>query len=108
MTLKSNVKFEEKLPCGLENNLKILANFHQSIQKSKKFALWWAAFDQSITCLSQKCTEELFLTALHIDAKFEGKLTCAFKNDMRNLANFYQSAFESQKIWTFVGSFYPK
>ena len=26
--------------------------------------------------------------ALNIDAKFEGKLTCTFKNDMRNLANF--------------------
>ena len=25
---------------------------------------------------------------LNIDAKFEGKLTCAFKNDTRNLANF--------------------
>ena len=28
--------------------------------------------------------------ALNIDAKFEGKFTCAFKNDMRNLANFYR------------------
>ena len=46
--------------------------------------------------------------ALNIDAKFEGKMTCAFKNDMRNLANFYQSTFESLKIWTFIGSFYPK
>ena len=26
---------------------------------------------------------------LKIDAKFEGKLTCTFKNDMRNLANFH-------------------
>ena len=26
--------------------------------------------------------------ALKIDAKFEGKLTCAFKNDIRNLASF--------------------
>ena len=26
--------------------------------------------------------------ALKIDAKSEGKLTCAFKNDMKNLANF--------------------
>ena len=26
--------------------------------------------------------------ALKIDAKFEGKLTCAFKNNMRNLAHF--------------------
>ena len=24
------------------------------------------------------------------DAKFEGTLTCAFKNDMRNLANFHR------------------
>ena len=28
--------------------------------------------------------------ALKIDAKFEGKLTCAFKNDMRDLANFHR------------------
>ena len=25
--------------------------------------------------------------ALKIDVKFKGKVTCAFKNDMRNLAN---------------------
>ena len=28
--------------------------------------------------------------ALKIDAKFEGKLSCAFKTDMRNLANFHK------------------
>ena len=28
--------------------------------------------------------------ALEVDAKFEGKLTCAFKNDIRNLANIYR------------------
>ena len=28
--------------------------------------------------------------ALNNDAKFEGKLTCAFKNDMENLANFHR------------------
>ena len=28
--------------------------------------------------------------ALKINAKFGGKLTCAFKNDMRNLANFHR------------------
>ena len=26
--------------------------------------------------------------ALRLDAKFEGKLTCAFENDMKNLENF--------------------
>ena len=46
--------------------------------------------------------------ALNIDAKFEGKMTFAFKNDMRNLANFHQSMFESLKIGTLMGSFYPK
>ena len=46
--------------------------------------------------------------ALNIEAKFEGKLSRAFKNDMRNLANFHQSMFESLKIGTFIGSFYPK
>ena len=39
---------------------------------------------------------------LNIDAKFEGKLTLAFKNDMRNLANFYQSTRKSQN-WDFDG-----
>ena len=37
MTLKSDAKFEEKLNCGLENDIKILANFHQS---TAKFQNW--------------------------------------------------------------------
>ena len=45
---------------------------------------------------------------LTTDAKFKGKMTCAFKNDMRNLAHFHQSMFGNLKIETFVGSFYPK
>ena len=46
--------------------------------------------------------------ALNIDATFQGKLTCAFKNDMINLANFPQSTFESLKIGTLMGSFDTK
>ena len=46
--------------------------------------------------------------ALNIDAKFEGKITCAFKSEMRNLANFHQSMFGSLNIGTLMGSFYPK
>ena len=45
---------------------------------------------------------------LKIDAEFEGKLMSASKNDMTNLTNFHQSTFESLKIVTFIGSFYPK
>ena len=36
--------------------------------------------------------------ALNIDAKFEGKLTFAFKNDMKNLGNFHQSTWKSQNL----------
>ena len=35
----------------------------------------------------KKSTEELSLIVLRIDEKFEGKLTCTFYNDMKNLAN---------------------
>ena len=45
---------------------------------------------------------EGYLMAMNIDATFEGKLTCTFKNDMRNLANFHQSMFKS-KNWDFDG-----
>ena len=38
----------------------------------------------------KKSTEDLCLMALKIDAKFEGKLTYNFKNDMRNLADLHR------------------
>ena len=35
MMLESDEKFEEKVTCGLENDMKSLANFHQSTQSFK-------------------------------------------------------------------------
>ena len=46
--------------------------------------------------------------AVNIIATISGKPACAFKNDTSGLANFYQSTFESLKIETLMGSFYPK
>ena len=46
--------------------------------------------------------------ALKIDTKFEEKLTCASKNDMRNLANFHQSTSRSQQNWDFDDILSPK
>ena len=43
--------------------------------------------------------------ALKFNANFEWNLTCAFKNDMMNLASFHQSTFESVKIGTLMGSY---
>ena len=45
---------------------------------------------------------------LNMEATFEGKLTCALKNDMRNLANFQRSKLQGLKNGTSMGSFYRK
>ena len=37
MTLKSEVKFKEKLICGFKYDMKNLMNFHPNTQKSKSF-----------------------------------------------------------------------
>ena len=37
MTLKSDAKFEEKLTYGLENDMRCLANFHQSTGKCQNW-----------------------------------------------------------------------
>ena len=42
MTLESEVKFEEKVTCGLENDMSNLANFHQSRRKSLNWDFYWA------------------------------------------------------------------
>ena len=54
---------------------------------------------------AKKSIGEFCLMALNIDATFEGKLTCAFKSDLKNLANFHQSMFESLKIGTWWDPF---
>ena len=37
MTMKSDAKFEEKLTCGLENEMRNIANLHQSTSKSQNW-----------------------------------------------------------------------
>ena len=41
MTLKSHAKFEEKLTCGLENDMRNLANFQQGTRKSQNWDFYW-------------------------------------------------------------------
>ena len=65
-------------------NLKIL-HFHGFLL-NKVYNVW-----------AKKSIGVFCLIVLNIDATFEGRLTCAFKNDMMNLANFHQSVFESLK-----------
>ena len=48
--------------------------------------------------MSLKFIEELRFMTMENDAKFEEKLTCQLKIDMRNLTNFDPSTRKSQKF----------
>ena len=48
--------------------------------------------------MSLKFTEVLCVTKVKNNAKFEEKLTCQFKIDMRNFTNFDLSSQKSQKL----------
>ena len=56
------------------------------VRKSKNF--WWDPFIQSWKYMSLKFTEELCVTIMKYDLKFEEALTCPFKIDMRNFTSF--------------------
>ena len=56
MTLKGDAKFEEKLTCGLKNDMRNIANFHQSNLKSQN---WDNPLIQSRKSMSLESTEEL-------------------------------------------------
>ena len=61
-------------------------------------------FIQSRKSKSLKFTGELCVMTVKKDAKYEEKLTCQFKIDMRNLTNFDPSIQKTQKfnelLWT--------
>ena len=100
--LKRNWLVSSKLTWGIWQiltwALKNLKNLHFNGLLLNKVYNFWA----------KRSIGEFCLMALKTDATSEGKLTCAFKIDMRNLANFHQSMFGSLKIGTLMGSFYSK
>ena len=88
MTLKSDAKFEEKLTCGLENDMRNLVNFHQSTWKCQNWGFDEILLSKSRKCMSLKFAEELCVMTIKNDIKFDDELTCHFKIDMRCLTNF--------------------
>ena len=91
-------KFEEKLTCGLEKWHERFDTFIPEHSKVPKLGLWWDPFMQSRKCTSLKFTEELCFMTIKNDSKFEEKLTCRFKIDIRNLTNFDLSTWKSEKF----------
>ena len=100
--LKRNWLVSSKLTWGIWQiltwALKNLKNLHFNGFLLNKVYNFWAKRSIGGFCLM----------ALNNDATFEGKLTCTFKNDMRNSANFHQSILKSLNIGTLMRSFYPK
>ena len=74
-------KFEEKLTCGLENDIEEFGKFLPGHLNVSKLGLWWNTVIQSKKLLSWKFTEELCIIAMKNVTKFEEKLTCCFKID---------------------------
>ena len=72
--------WHEQFAVFLIRKLKSVKNLHfNGLLLNKVYNVW-----------AKKSTEELYLMALKIYAKFEGKLTCALQNSMRSLANFHR------------------
>ena len=107
MAMTNDAKIEEELTCQFKIDLRNLTNFDPSTRKSQKLH-FNSLLLTKVYVWAKKIIEELCLMALNTDAKFKAKMTCAFKNDMRNLANIHLTTFESLKIGTFMGTLYPK
>ena len=65
---------------------------------SLKISTLMCYFCRKYIMFEPKSTEELCVITLENDAKFEEELTCALKNDMRNLANFWPNFWKSQNL----------
>ena len=111
---KTDLWFEKWHEVNNEERCKIWKGIYLSVQNwheefnefwpkhlkmSKIYTLMECFWPKYVMFELKKSTEEFFFLTLKIDAKFEGKLTCTFKND-RNLTNFHQSTWKSQN-WDF-------
>ena len=99
MTLDCDAKFEAKLTCGLENDMRNLAKFSPEYLKVLKLIFSWDPFVQRRKCMRYKLTEELQVMALTNDEKSEEALTCRLKIDIKNLMNIDS---RTQKSRTFT------
>ena len=71
MKLKSNAKFEEKLTCGLENDMGNLANVQQSTRESQNWDCYWVLLSEvENVYMSLKLTGDLCVMTMKNDPKF--------------------------------------
>ena len=83
MAMNNDAKIEEELTCQFKTDMRNLTNLDPSNRKSQNLHFNRLLLIKVNNVYGKKSIEELFLMELNIDAKFEGKMTCAFKNGMR-------------------------
>ena len=87
---------------GSKNDMRNLVNFNAGSGMSEICTLMCYFCRKYVS--AKKSTEELCVITLKNDPKFEEELTCALKNDVRNLGNFDVTL----KICTLMEFFWPK
>ena len=81
--------------------------FHGSSRKSEILLFDGLLLSKSCKVSAKKSTEELSLKTQKSDVKFNEKLTCGFKYDMRDLVNFHPTTQKFENFFL-MGSFCPK
>ena len=74
---------------------------------NQKFETLMGSFCPNHVQFQLKNTERLSLMTPRSDKKFKEKLTFSFKNDIKNLVNFYPTTQKSENF-TSTSSFCPK
>ena len=109
MALKIDATFGGKLTCAFKNDMRNLANFHQSMSESLKMGLWWDPFIQGRKCMSLKFTRKFCVMKMKNDAKCEEEFNCYFKlawgnsqiliGVLKNLKNLQFNTFLLTKVY---------
>ena len=91
-TMKSNAKLEEELTYQSKIDSRNLMHFDPSTPKSQKNCTLMGCFWAKYIILELKKYKRVMFDSTEDWCKIWRKLTCAFKNDIKNLANFHSQA----------------
>ena len=103
MILKSDWKFEEKVTCGLENDMGI---FTSALEVSK-LRLWWDPFIQSRKCMNLKLREEFCVMTMKMMQNLKRNWLVVSKLKW-GICWILSRALKSLKVGTLMGSHYSK
>ena len=70
----------------------------QIFSRALKIGILMGSFNPNLKSMTLKSIEDLSVMTMKNYAKFQEDLTCHYKVDMRNLTNFDQSTWKSQKL----------